>query len=79
MKKIRTSLNTRLALRALFAPSGIRKTAVGRALSAGTPFERFSSPTFGAGVVALQHPIICPKRQLPKRYAKWWLKNKNLN
>jgi hypothetical protein len=31
---------------------------------------RFFSATFGAGVVAPQHPITCPKRQLqPERYA----------
>jgi hypothetical protein len=31
---------------------------------------RFFSATFGAGVVATQRPITCPKRQLqPERYA----------
>ena len=29
------------------------------------PFVRFFSATFGAGVVASQRPITCPKRQLP--------------
>jgi hypothetical protein len=33
------------------------------------PSARFCSATFGAGVVATQRPITCPKRQLqPKRY-----------
>jgi hypothetical protein len=32
------------------------------------PFVRFFSTTFGAGVVAAQRPITCPKRQLqPER------------
>jgi hypothetical protein len=31
---------------------------------------RFFSATFGAGIVATQRPITCPKRQLqPERYA----------
>ncbi|MDR2921897.1 MAG: hypothetical protein LBU85_00985 [Treponema sp.] len=41
--------------------------------SRATPFVRFFSATFGAGVVATQHPITCPKRQLqPKRYATFF-------
>jgi hypothetical protein len=36
---------------------------------------RFFSATFGAGVVAAQRPITCPKRQLqPERYATGRLK-----
>jgi hypothetical protein len=32
----------------------------------------FCSATFGAGVVAAQRPITCPKRQLqPERYTKY--------
>jgi hypothetical protein len=35
---------------------------------------RFFSATFGAGVVAAQRPITCPKRQLqPERYARFAL------
>jgi hypothetical protein len=34
----------------------------------------FCSATFGAGVVATQRPITCPKRQLqPERYMKFGL------
>jgi hypothetical protein len=40
---------------------GLHKNAVGL-----TPFVRFRSTTFGAGAVATQRPITCPKRQLPK-------------
>jgi hypothetical protein len=37
------------------------------------PSARFCSATFGAGVVATQRPITCPKRQLqPKRYAQFF-------
>jgi len=44
---------------------GFRKTLFGLA-----PSARFCSSTFGAGVVASQRPITCPKRQLqPERYA----------
>jgi hypothetical protein len=36
------------------------------------PSARFCSATFGAGVVAAQRPITCPKRQLqPERYAQF--------
>ncbi|MDR2942587.1 MAG: hypothetical protein LBV17_08360 [Treponema sp.] len=46
---------------------GLRKTAVGR-----TPFVQFFFATFGAGVVATQNPITCPKRQLqPERYISY--------
>jgi hypothetical protein len=46
-----------------------RKTAVGL-----TPFVRFFSATFGAGVVATHRPITCPKRQLqPERYVQYCL------
>jgi hypothetical protein len=35
----------------------------------------FCSATFGAGVVAAQRPITCPKRQLqPERYMPFVLK-----
>jgi hypothetical protein len=35
------------------------------------PFVVFCSATFGAGVVAAQRPITCPKRQLqPERYVQ---------
>jgi len=37
---------------------GLRKTAVGL-----TPFVQFFSATFGAGVIATQCPITCPKRR----------------
>jgi len=38
--------------------------------SRASPFVRFFSATFGAGVVASQRPITCPKRRIqPKRYA----------
>ena len=34
------------------------------------PSARFFSATFGAGVVATQRPITCPKRHIqPERYA----------
>jgi hypothetical protein len=34
------------------------------------PSARFCVATFGAGVIASQRPITCPKRQLqPERYA----------
>jgi len=36
------------------------------------PSARFYYSTFGAGVVATQRPITCPKRQLqPERYATY--------
>jgi hypothetical protein len=42
---------------------GFRKTLFGL-----MPSARFCSITFGAGVVASQRPITCPKRQLqPER------------
>jgi hypothetical protein len=48
----------------------LRKTAVGL-----TPFVRFFSATFGAGIVATQRPITRPKRQLQlERHAKYRLK-----
>jgi hypothetical protein len=38
------------------------------------PFVVFCVATFGAGVVATQRPITCPKRQLqPERYVKFFL------
>jgi hypothetical protein len=46
---------------------GIRKTAAGL-----TPFVRFFSTTFGAGVNAPHCPITRPKRRIqPKRYTTW--------
>jgi hypothetical protein len=58
-----TAHNRTVTVRRLSA-ARLRKTAVGL-----TPFMRFFSATFGAGVVAPQRPITCPKRQLqPKRY-----------
>jgi hypothetical protein len=41
-----TSYNTRLALRLPSVGYGVRKTPIGRALCAGTPFVVFYSPTF---------------------------------
>jgi hypothetical protein len=47
-------------------PSAARAT---KNRSRATPFMRFFSATFGAGVVAAQRPITRPKRQLqPERY-----------
>jgi len=42
-----------------FGRLGLRKTPVGLA-----PFVGFYYATFGAGVVATQRPITCPKRRL---------------
>jgi hypothetical protein len=40
------------------------------------PFVVFYFATFGAGVVASQRPITCPKRQLqPERYMPFTLKS----
>ena len=43
-------------------PSGARAT---KNRVRASPSARFFSATFGAGVVASQRPITCPKRQLP--------------
>jgi hypothetical protein len=53
----------------MYAPVGarLRKTAVGLC-----PLCGFLSATLGAGVVATQRPIACPKRHIPpERYAKY--------
>ena len=55
-----TAYNKRFTLRRL-RRLGFRKTAVGLA-----PFVRFCSTTFGAGVIAAQCPITCPKRRKPR-------------
>ena len=47
-----------------YGGSGYEKTQSGLC-----PFVRFFSATFGAGVVASQRPITCPKRHIqPERY-----------
>jgi hypothetical protein len=62
------SLNKRLALRRLVAARATQNT------SRATPFVAFCSATFGAGVVAAQRPITCPKRQLPRTLCDSWHK-----
>ena len=56
MKKAQTSSNKRLALRALFAPSGSEKPQ-----SAQAPWCGFLYATFGAGVNAYALPYYLPQ------------------
>jgi uncharacterized protein YbcV (DUF1398 family) len=62
IKQNTTSPNRTVTVRRLSA-ARLHKTPVGL-----TPFVVFCSATFGAGVVAAQRPIACPKCQLqPER------------
>jgi ubiquinone/menaquinone biosynthesis C-methylase UbiE len=78
--------------RSVYVPPPIRRLQDSVKPQSGyRPLCGFTPPTFGAGVVAAQRPITCPKRQLqPERYAKYpltffeysvkiWIKEENMD
>ena len=59
-----------LRLTGLFTLRRLTAARLPQNRSRASPFVRFCSSTFGAGVIATQCPITCPKRRKqPERYA----------